>query len=112
MLSLKQFVLLKIAEECTEVGKRAIKQMQFGEHQHDAGYESNMKRLQDEALDLDMWMALASKLGIVVYPPGNICARYREKRQKIINVLHISVTEGRVDPAALDYFTHNGNLLP
>jgi hypothetical protein len=110
MLSLKQFVLAKIAEECTEVGKRAIKQMQFGEHQHDAGFESNMRRLQSECADLAMWLGMAQRLGIV-HPPGNTYLLYREKRAKIINVLHISVTEGQVDPAALDYFTHNGDPL-
>jgi NTP pyrophosphatase (non-canonical NTP hydrolase) len=110
-MNLKQFVLAKIAEECTEVAKRAIKQMQFGEHQHDAGFEPNMRRLQEETTDLAMWVGIAEKLGIA-YPTGNIYSRYRAKRDKIIRVLHISVVEGQVDPAVLDYFTHNEDLLP
>src|SRR5580658_4815599 len=33
MMSIKQFWLTKLAEECTEVGQRALKQIQFGKEQ-------------------------------------------------------------------------------
>jgi excinuclease UvrABC helicase subunit UvrB len=32
MISIKQFYLLKLAEECSEIAQQAIKQIQFGHH--------------------------------------------------------------------------------
>jgi hypothetical protein len=32
MTSIKQFYLLKLAEECSEIAQQAIKQIQFGHH--------------------------------------------------------------------------------
>jgi hypothetical protein len=102
-MNLQQFVMTKIAEECTEVGKRALKQAQFGAGQHDEGYPPNARRLHDEVTDLMMWLAVAQKIGIS-YPAGNVYARFREKQAKIVKVLRISVEQGQVDAGVLAYF--------
>ena len=34
MMNLEQFYLLKLAEECSEVAQRALKQMQFGKNEN------------------------------------------------------------------------------
>lgn len=62
----EQFLLMKLAEECTEVGQRALKQIQFGRDQVQKGDEvkdgvappikeaglSNGQRLRGEVMDL------------------------------------------------------------
>jgi NTP pyrophosphatase (non-canonical NTP hydrolase) len=53
MMTYRQFLLLKLAEECAEVAQRALKQMQFGrdEIQHDQEL-TNSQRLYQELIDL------------------------------------------------------------
>jgi hypothetical protein len=103
-MNLQQFVMTKIAEECTEVGKRALKQAQFGAQQHDEGFATNAKRLTDEAIDLLMWLAIAQRLAYVG-ETDNVYARFREKQEKICKVLAISVAERQVDPGVLSYLS-------
>jgi hypothetical protein len=61
MMTIKQFYLLKLAEECAEVAQRASKQMQFGPdevqaHRSDSGGKDgllpNKTRLLNEFTDL------------------------------------------------------------
>ena len=53
MMNLEQFYLLKLAEECSEVAQRALKQMQFGKNeiQKDQALTNSM-RLRAELNDL------------------------------------------------------------
>lgn len=53
MMTNKQYLLLKLSEECNEVGQMASKNMHFGteECQFD-GCKSNRERLHDEINDL------------------------------------------------------------
>lgn len=110
MLNLEQFVLTKIAEEATEVGKRALKQQQFGADQHDGGFLPNKRRLTEEATDLMMWLAWGRWLNIVGVPDVSNSHRYLQKRGKIIDVLRISVAQGQVEPAVLQFFVDNHHL--
>ena len=54
MMTYRQYLLLKLAEECAEVAQRALKQMQFGrdEIQHDQEL-TNGQRLSQELIDLE-----------------------------------------------------------
>lgn len=53
MLSLRQFYLTKLIEECQEVSQRAAKSMQFGATEVQTGQEkTNAQRLTDEVVDL------------------------------------------------------------
>lgn len=104
MQTLEQFVLCKIAEEATEVCKRALKQQQFGAEQHDPGYESNKKRLTGEATDLGMWLSWGRWLYIVGVQDISPSQRWHDKRTKVIDVLRISVAQGQVEPAVLEFF--------
>lgn len=66
MVTIRQYYLMKLAEECTEVGKRALKQIQFGAEQIQKGNEvkdgvaapdkeaglTNRQRLSNEINDL------------------------------------------------------------
>lgn len=103
MMSLSQFVLCKIAEEATEVGKRALKQQQFGTDQHETGYETNRQRLTNEAEDLRMWLFIAWELDLLG-TQTSLNARYQRKRDELLRVLRISVDHGQVNPAALKFF--------
>lgn len=56
MLTIQQYRLLKLAEECAEVAQRCSKQIQFGADEVQPGQIlSNAERLRDELLDLFMW---------------------------------------------------------
>lgn len=53
MMSKTQYLLLKLAEECSEVAQRCSKQMQFGADEVQPGQEkNNRERLGEEFNDL------------------------------------------------------------
>ena len=59
MMSLRQFYLTKLAEECQEVAQRALKSMQFGADEIQKGQQkTNAQRLRDEVQDLLAVIAL------------------------------------------------------
>lgn len=59
-MKIEQFMLLKLAEECNEVAKRAIKQIQFGSNQSQSQdglspekvHAPNRQRLREEVIDV------------------------------------------------------------
>lgn len=73
MMTERQALLCKLAEECCEVAQRATKAMRFGMGEVQPGHaESNYERLLDEFLDL---LTVAHRLGITrvideQYPDG------------------------------------------
>ncbi len=59
MMTLRQFYLTKLAEECQEVAQRALKSIQFGADEVQKGQEeTNAQRLRDEVQDLLAMIAL------------------------------------------------------
>lgn len=53
MMTNKQYLLLKLSEECNEVGQMASKNMHFGtEETQTGGIQTNRERLHDEINDL------------------------------------------------------------
>jgi hypothetical protein len=59
MMTIKQWLLLKVAEECTEVAHRALKTIQFGIDEIQPGQPyTNLYRLEAELLDLAVIVSL------------------------------------------------------
>lgn len=55
MMTVGQYRLLKVAEECAEVAQRCSKQMQFGTNQIQPGQtRTNAERLRTEVMDLQV----------------------------------------------------------
>lgn len=110
MMTIKQFWLAKLAEECTEVGQRAIKQMQFGASQvwkggevpggvapADAGLD-NAHRLLNELNDLyTIVSALQSLNEIPHQAPKEFRAARTAKFAKIEKYLKLSQDLGLVE---------------
>lgn len=86
-----QFLLLKLAEECSEVAQRALKQIQFGklEIQKDQPL-SNAERLKQELLDLRSMTRLLQRAGeipeITVEEETNALIAKRNKLQKYLEL--------------------------
>lgn len=112
MLTLQQFVLCKIAEEATEIAKRALKQQQFGEHQHEEGYAPNRDRLALEVTDMLAWLTIGSHIGVLPehYAGVNVYHRYRAKRPELLRVLKIAVDQGQVSSDAFNFIANNDSL--
>ncbi len=62
-MSLRQYLLAKLGEECNEVAQQAIKAQIFGVHEVQPGQTlDNMQRVQGEFLDLlGVWEMLADE---------------------------------------------------
>jgi NTP pyrophosphatase (non-canonical NTP hydrolase) len=59
MMTRSQFLLTKLAEECTEVAQRALKTQQFGFNEIQPGQsKNNAERLQDELIDLHVILGI------------------------------------------------------
>lgn len=113
MMTIKQFWLTKLAEECTEVGQRALKQIQFGADQIWKGGEvpggiapndnadiNNAQRLLNELSDLS---AIVSKLQTMGEIPSQSLADFKaariKKLAKIEKYLMLSQDLGLVERA-------------
>lgn len=105
MISARQYKLLKLMEECTEVAKRASKQMQFGDTQHQNGYEENGERLRVEILDFLMWSHLLAEGGHI--RPiwfSDLQAHYENKFGRIMESLDEAISHGCVEPTTRHTF--------
>lgn len=70
MMTIRQFYLLKLSEECAEVAQRAAKQMQFGADERQANGPSttkiavrNAERLRNEINDLMVLVGILEDYG-------------------------------------------------
>lgn len=98
MMDRRQYLLLKLAEECVEVAHRCSKQMQFGKDEIQPGQsETNAERLRSEFNDLvavaEMLIQEGELPGI---SPTMLQAAIWAKRQKINKYLKISQERGLV----------------
>lgn len=108
----EQFLLLKLAEECQEVAKRAIKQIQFGAHQIQKGGEvkdgtaapekeaglTNGERLKNELTDLYVMTNLLQLAGQI--PPTTskeFKIAKKDKTKKLNRYLAFSRQKGELD---------------
>lgn len=103
MLSVEQFRLMKLAEECSEVAQRCCKQMAYGadEIQHGQAMR-NKARTREELLDLLVCVQLLTMMGELEPISGeDIHAHYADKLPKIRAMSQLSVNQGEVEPALM-----------
>jgi NTP pyrophosphatase (non-canonical NTP hydrolase) len=93
-----QFLLLKLMEECVEVGQRCSKQIQFGklEVQKDQSL-TNAERLKQEILDIASLVQLLHLHGELPELTGQeIADAYEVKRKKLQKYLDLSYDLGEL----------------
>lgn len=99
MMTIRQFLLLKLAEECDEVSQRALKQIQFGRDEIQSGQAStNGQRLYQELADLMAVIDMLSRMGEI--PEEDISTYIDdivEKQAKIIKYMEYSQSLGTVE---------------
>ena len=98
MMSMEQFFLTKLVEECAEVQQRALKQMQFGREEIQEGQtEENRNRLRAEVDDLLSVIFMNEYMGnIPTISDLEKDARYGKKWERIQKYLKISRERGHV----------------
>lgn len=100
MLTLRQFYLTKLIEECQEVSQRAAKSMQFGPEEIQKGQEkTNATRLRDEVEDLLGVIAIleANTDDLPEIPISEHVSRVVRKNEKIAKYLKYSQELGMVE---------------
>jgi hypothetical protein len=99
----KQFLLLKLSEECAEVAQRCSKQIQFGrdEKQKDQD-KTNGERLKGELLDLISIWALLEQMGEVPhFSEDEIDLAIENKKIKLQKYLKLSNDLGQLPEITL-----------
>jgi NTP pyrophosphatase (non-canonical NTP hydrolase) len=93
-----QHLLLKLSEECDEVGQRAAKQIQFGAHEMQKGQSlTNAERLRLEVNDLLTVVRMLEEAGALpINAEGVLEAHIEYKKDKIIRYLELSLNLGMV----------------
>lgn len=93
-----QFLLLKLAEECTEVGQRALKQIQFGRDEAQVGQPlTNAQRLKNEILDLVIMVDLLQEsFEVPIWSKKEYKQAMKNKKQKLQKYIDLSVKLGRL----------------
>jgi NTP pyrophosphatase (non-canonical NTP hydrolase) len=98
MITYKQFLLLKLAEECTEVAQRALKQMQFGRDEIQLGQElTNGQRLRQELTDLTAVTILLGLEEIPELPLQEYLDQIQRKHVKMKKYFEYSQSLGTVE---------------
>ena len=99
MMTLRQFYLLKLAEECNEVAQRCSKQMQFGRDEIEPGQNlTNEERLRNEINDLMAVIDMLEGINeISPLPVEQIEELAEVKREKIAKYLKYSQELGQVE---------------
>lgn len=107
MMTYRQFLLVKLAEECNEVAQRALKQAQFGrdERQENSPSEhaapelgTNSDRLLREFIDLTTVTAILQEVGELPIPSEELVHALAEaKRAKIQKYLLYSNELGMIE---------------
>jgi hypothetical protein len=107
MTSIKQFYLLKLIEECSEVAQQAAKQMQFGHNaisQSTGKVYDNLKLLRFEVNDLLAVLDVLMDLGeLPEISPEELLAAKNKKRNRIMEYLRHSQALGYVEKDFKDY---------
>jgi hypothetical protein len=99
MMKLQQYLLCKLAEECTEVAKIALKIQQFGANEVCPGQVyTNVERLHQELDDIQASVDMLNDKGLE-YDPSS--ATIAIKKARVVTYLKKSVALGAVEPGAL-----------
>jgi NTP pyrophosphatase (non-canonical NTP hydrolase) len=101
MTSIKQFYLLKLAEECSEIAQQACKQIQFGHYPTSPStgkaYD-NLQLLRGEVNDLLAVLDVLMQLGeLPKISPAELVAAKDKKRARILDYLRHSQELGLVE---------------
>lgn len=101
MINLRQYMLLKLAEECNEAAQRALKQVQFGRDEVQTGdTRPNWLRLHQELWDVEFWTRALMLDGELPLDQSTVDTRdmYIEaKREKALKYLRLAQSEGQVE---------------
>lgn len=101
-MTLIQFLLGKLAEECGEVGQIAIKAQHFGPDEvYSIQDLTNAERTHHE---LDDIVAIVEMLNEIGFGYTSDPERIEAKKQKVIHYLEYSVGLGMVEAKALDQY--------
>jgi hypothetical protein len=94
----KQFLLLKLIEECVEVAHIASKQLQFGKDKVQKNQlESNTHRLKGEILDLNALVHLLQEESeIPVWSHEEFLGATNKKKVKLQKYLDLSTSLGQL----------------
>lgn len=103
MLTVEQFRLMKLAEECAEVAQRCAKQMAYGRDEIQSGQGlRNKDRTREEILDVLLVIQLLTIMGeIDVITGQDVRNHYDEKLGKIRAMSQLAVNQGQVEPALM-----------
>lgn len=100
MMSLEQYLLTKLVEECTEVAQMALKAQQFGldnHHPKNPGI-TNRERLQREFMDVVASVKMLNEIG---FGCGVDEALVEKKADKVKHFMSMSIDLGKVEESAL-----------
>jgi NTP pyrophosphatase (non-canonical NTP hydrolase) len=93
-----QYLLCKLAEECSEVAQRALKQQQFGPKQRQKGYNKNRDRLRGEVLDMLAHVKFLQDAGEIDRIGGDDVAIHAAKKwRKVQRFMGLSKRLGLVE---------------
>jgi NTP pyrophosphatase (non-canonical NTP hydrolase) len=101
MMTLRQFYLIKLAEECQEVAQRALKSAQFGGKEIQKGQSlTTATRLSDEIMDLLCVIKIIEEKSPIDFPSEferDMYSHFEMKRSKIQKYLEYSQSLGMVE---------------
>ncbi|SRR6266478_1806189 len=100
MTSIKQFYLLKLAEECSEIAQQACKQIQFGHYATSVSGKiyNNTELLRGEVNDLLAVLDVLTDLGeLPEISPMELLVAKNKKRNRIMQYLQHSQALGLVE---------------
>jgi NTP pyrophosphatase (non-canonical NTP hydrolase) len=99
MMTIRQFLLTKLAEECAEVAQRAMKQQQFGKDEKQPGQDlTNAERLRSELNDLLAIVFFLEKRSELPYITSEeIVKNMITKYEKVAKYLRLSQDLGQVE---------------
>jgi hypothetical protein len=107
MTSIRQFYLLKLAEECSEIAQQACKQIQFGHYATSANTGktyNNTELLRGEVNDLLAVLDVLMQLGeLPEISPEELLAAKNKKRERIMEYLQHSQALGLVEKDFKNY---------
>lgn len=101
MMSREQHMLLKLMEECDEVGQRASKLIQFGRDEVQMGFQhTNGERLRAEINDLISVVVILESMQVIakIERRTEFEDLVLAKRKKIDKYYELSLSLGRVEP--------------
>lgn len=103
MLSLQEYLLVKLSEEAAEVSQSVSKALIFGLNESQTGLEkNNAQRLEAEIIDFLGVVKMLSDAGVIDVSSEEASERIDQKVEKVERYMRYSASIGTLDPSALD----------